>query len=295
MEKNNELIAIYDLMIILFSIAAGTIARIAVLRADSRQTPSVPNGYFIHMVNGFIAASLGAVFIPALLYKEYAAVTFLVLAIQHFREIRKQEFESLESLEKNGYMPRGKTYIDGISKTFEARNYIALLTSLGTSLAIRLTHPQNIMMMAFVTIIAGTVLSCLMIYLTKGKRIGDICDVYEAKFKLDGATLYVEDIYVTSMLGTVQAQTSFLNEGVAFVVKPKSPKHRLTIENEGQRNAMLFDAVRSYGVKRYQFTRRSFPDGRVVIAFVPMIPNCEGIAEIIRKTPVLESIRKRGN
>ena len=60
-------------------------------------------------------------------------------------------------------------------------------------------------------------------------------------------------------------------EGVAVVVKAREERHRLIVEQLGQRKAMLFDAVRSYGVKRYQFTENSLEDGRVVIAFVPIL------------------------
>ena len=280
-------------MVIVFAIVTGTAARIAVLRADSHQNPSVPTGYFIHLINGFIAACLGAVALPALLSKDFTAVTFLTLAVQHFREIRKQEKESLEQLERTEYSPRGEAYIDGIAKTFEARNYIALLTAFGTVCMIQLIRPKGILLTAIAAVTSGVVLACVMICLTKGKRIGDICDVYEADFELDGASLYVDGVYITGMLGTTNSRALFQKEGVAFVVKPKLPKHRIAIENEGQRHAMLFDVIRSYGVKKYQFTRRNFSDGRVIIAFVPINPDHEGIAAVIRQTPVLESVRKK--
>ena len=292
MDKS-EILAQYDLLVIAFAIVAGTAARIAVLKADSRQVPSVPTGYFIHLVNGFVAAGLGAVAIPALLAKDFAAVTFLALAIQHFREIRKQQKESLEFVERTEYAPRGEAYIDGIAKSFEARNYIALLTALGAVLITRLIHPQGVAALAMVAAASGAALAGIMIYCTKGKRIGDICDVHTADFEVKGASLYVDGIFVSSMLGTPNSQALFAKEGVAFVVKPRSPKHRLAIGSEGQRQAMLFDAVRSFGLKKHSFTRRSLPDGRVVIAFEPIDSNREGIASVIQRTPILESVRMR--
>lgn len=282
-----------DLLVIILAVIMGTAARLATLKADMRQVPSVPNGYFIHLVNGFIAAGLGAVAIPALLSRDFAAFTFLLLAVQHFREIRKQEKECLDALEHTEYTPRGDAYIDGIAKTFEVRNYIALLTSFGTVLILRLTEPESLELMTALAFVSGTVIALIMIRLTKGRHIGDICHVYEANIEMDGAALYADGIYVSRAIGTEAAQKLFLNEGVAFIVKPKAQKHRLTIENEGQTRAMLFDAVRAFGVKQYQFTRRSLPDGRLVIAFVPINPDREGIAAAIRKTPVLESVRKR--
>ncbi|MCA5010925.1 YIEGIA domain-containing protein, partial [Clostridioides difficile] len=99
-------------------------------RIDTRQNPSYPTGGFINIVIGILASFLGAVAIPSLLNKEFTAVTFIALAIQHFRDVRKTEKESLEDLEKTEYSKRGAAYIDGIAKTYESRNYLSLLTSL---------------------------------------------------------------------------------------------------------------------------------------------------------------------
>src|SRR5699024_12165990 len=108
-----------DLTIIIVAITIGTFARILLLKEDVRQYPSFPNGYFINIVIGFVAASLGAVAIPALMSKNFVAVTFLSLALQQFREVRKMEKERLTDLEKTEYTYRGAAYIDGIDKTFE--------------------------------------------------------------------------------------------------------------------------------------------------------------------------------
>ncbi len=97
MEKT---LAFHDLFIILCGIVMGTIARAITLRIDTRQNPSYPTGGFINIVIGILASSLGAVAIPSLLNKEFTAVTFIALAIQHFRDVRKTEKESLEDLEK---------------------------------------------------------------------------------------------------------------------------------------------------------------------------------------------------
>jgi len=66
------------------------------------------------------------------------AVTFLALTIQQFRDVRKMERDSLKGLENTEYTARGNTYIDGIAKTFEARNYFALVVSFATALTIQL-------------------------------------------------------------------------------------------------------------------------------------------------------------
>ncbi|HML48839.1 MAG TPA: YIEGIA domain-containing protein [Clostridia bacterium] len=291
--KGAETLENYDLIIILCGMVMGTIARFVTIRIDSRQVPSYPSGYLINLVTGFIASALGAVAIPALLSKDFTAVTFLALAVQHFRDVRKQEQESLETLEHSEMARRGAGYIDGIAKTYEARNYISLLTSLGTVWILTLAGFRQTFAILALAAAAGGAILCLLVNFTKSKRIGDICDISQGAIEVRGGSLYADGILVTDMLGTEIAQKLFREEGVAAVIKPRSQRHRLIVEQTGQQKAMLFDAVRSYGVKRYQFTQQNMEDGRVVVAFVPILRDAQGILESIRATPILESGRKR--
>lgn len=285
-------ISMITLVRILLGILMGTVARFVTLRIDLRQVPSYPNSYFINLVNGFFAASLGSVAIPSLLSNDFAAITFLMLAVQHFRDIRRQIQESLEQIDPSGFVPRGSAYIDGISKTFEARNYICLLTSLGTVLALYLTMNENLWINAATALVTGSVLIWCMVRFTKGKRIGDICTIHLGEISVQDSDLYVDGIWVTAMLGLDKRQKLFLDEGVALVATPKAEKHRLTLEHDGQRAAMLYDAARSFGTKELSFMKRSLSDGRVVIAFVPIIKDEEKILRAVRNTPILESVRK---
>jgi len=288
-----EVLEGYDLVIILCGIAAGTIARFVTVRIDSRQAPSYPNAYLIQLVTGFIASALGSVAVPALLAKDFTAFTFLALAVQHFRDVRKQEQESLTSLESSEMAERGGGYIDGIAKTYESRSYISLLTALGTVSILTAIDLKQTAANIAIAAASGALFIWLLVRFTSGKRIGDICDLAEGKIEVRDGSLYVDGIYVTNQLGTEKAQKLFREEGVSVVVKPRMEKHRLIVEQAGQRNAMLFDAVRSYGAKRYKFTEFEMTDGRVVIAFVPILRDPQGILDAIRATPVLESGRKR--
>lgn len=295
MSSASDVISIMTLFRILLGILMGTVARFATLRIDSRQVPSYPNSYFINLVTGFFAASLGSVAIPALLSDDFAAVTFLMLAVQHFRDIRKQIQESLEQLDSVGFAPRGSAYIDGIAKTFESRNYICLLTSLGTVLALYLVMSQNAWINLAIALMTGSALICFLVHFTKGKCIGDICSLHFGEIDIRGAELFVDDIWVTAMLGLEKRKRMFIEQGVALVASPKSEKQRLTLENEGQQAAILYDAARSFGTKELYFTKRSLSDGRIVIAFVPIIKDKEKILAAVRNTPILESVRKRSH
>lgn len=113
MDKGH-LLESYVLLFIFTGILVGFISRWWMLRGDVRQYPTFPNGYLIHLTTGFIAAAMGSVAYPALLGKNYVAVTFLALAIQQFRDIRKMEKDTLHSLERDSYAPRGESYIDGL-------------------------------------------------------------------------------------------------------------------------------------------------------------------------------------
>ena len=293
MSVASDAISAITLARILLGILMGTAARFATLRVDSRQVPSYPNGYLIHLVTGFFAACLGSVAIPSLLSNDFAAITFLMLAVQHFRDIRKQIQESLEQTDPVGFAMRGSAYIDGIAKTFEARNYVCLLTSLGTVFTLYVAGSENLLTNVCIALAIGAGLAWGMVHFTKGKCIGDICTLSFGNIEVQGAELYVDGIWVTAALGLEKRQKLFIEEGVALVATPKSEKQRLTLENNGQRAAILYDAARSLGTKELLFTKRSLADGRVVIAFVPIIKDKEKLLATVRNTPILESVRMR--
>ncbi len=270
----------------------GTIARVITLVIDYRQNPSYPNGQFINIVTGFVAAALGSVAIPAIVEKDFTAITFLAVGIQHFRDIRKIEGESLGKLEHTEYAKRGEAYIDGIAKTYEARNYISLLTSLITVFAMKVSGLSDAFLLVLLGLAVGLASVFIMKSLTKGKTVGDICTVKPGKITVDGSELHVDGMYVSSILGTDRSRELLLNEGLAVVVEPKKPVFRITLENYGQRQAMLFEAVRALGVKRYKFTRRNFTQGKIAIAFVPIISDMDIFIAAVRNTPILENSRK---
>ncbi|TWD96378.1 hypothetical protein FB550_11126 [Neobacillus bataviensis] len=281
-----------QVILIVTSLIIGTLARIITIKEDFRQYPSYPNGYLIHLVLGFVAAALGAVAIPALMTKNFIAVTFLTLAIQQFRDVRKSERDSLKDLENTEFAYRGDAYIDGISKTFESRNYFSLIVALGCAITIQLVDSKS----SLINIISGAIVGFILIYIlkrfSKGKTIGDISEVKEGKIEVKNHELFVDGIYVTNLLGTENASKLFQEEGRAVVIFPRQEHFRVTLENFGQRQAALFEATKTLGVKRYHFTRRDFNDGRVVIALVPIINDIDGLIEVVKKTPLLESSKK---
>lgn len=286
-----EFLATSDLRTIITAIIIGTLARIITLKEDFRQYPSYPNGYLIHLITGFVAASLGAVALPALLSKNFIAVTFLTLAIQQFRDVRKMEKESLNDLEETEFTYRGKAYIDGIAKTFEARNYFSLVVALVTSITIKIV-PVKGWVSIIIGIAVGLISLFFLIRISKGKTIGDIAQVKTGKIEVKGSELFVDGMFISNQLGSDQAQKLFKDEGMAVVISPNENHFRINLDNFGQRQAALFEATRTLGLKRYHFTRRDFENGRVVIALIPIKRDMDAFIEVVKKCPLLESVKK---
>jgi uncharacterized membrane protein YeaQ/YmgE (transglycosylase-associated protein family) len=293
--KTIEQLSYTDIVLIIAGVLMGTIARIITLQVDNRQNPSFPGGVFNNLVTGFIASILGAVAIPALIAKDFTAVTFLALAIQHFREVRKIEGESLSRVEYAEYTKRGEAYIDGIAKTYESRNYISLLTALFTVLVMRIFYTDILYVDGAIGFVTGICFVFVVKFFTKGKTIGDICTITTGKITIENSDLSIDGMFVSNLLGSDVSRDMFLNEGVGLVVTPKKSIYRVTIDNYGQRQAILYEAIRSVGVKRYKFMRKSFDTGKLLIAFVPIINDVNSLISSAKKTPVLENSRKNNS
>ena len=283
-----------DMYILATGIIVGTIARLATLKVDSRQVPSYPTAYFNNIFLGFVAATLGSVAIPALLTQDFVAVTFLTIAVQEFREVRTAERESLGKLEHTEFTQRGEAYIDGIAKTFESRNYISLITSMITVLVMEILKRSNTLLQIICGAAAGTITMLLIYRFTKGKTIGDICEIAPGKIEVRGSELYVDGMYVTNYLGTDHSREIVQNDGIAIVLTPKDEKSSIVLENYGQKQAVLFEAVRILGVRRYKFSRKNYTSGKIIIAFVPIIKDMNKLVKAVSHTPILENSRKIG-
>jgi hypothetical protein len=285
-------LSLSDIYIIVTGIVMGTAARLYTMRVDLRQIPTYPSAYFNNIILGFIAAALGAIAVPAILARDFVAVTFLTVAVQQFRDIRTSERESLEQLEETEYVKRGEAYIDGISKTFESRNYISLITALLSVLAIRIAGSDVMLINIAVGILVGIIVLYVSYRFTKGKNVGQFCKVELGKIDVRGSELYVDDMFVTNYLGTERSRELFRNEGLAVVITPSDPRSRVSLENEGQRQAIMFEAIRALGLKRYKFMKRNFNSGKIIIAIVPIIKDGDMLITSIKNTPILENSRK---
>jgi hypothetical protein len=273
---------------IVFGIIAGTIARIIMLRTDYRQYPTYLHGKVIHLSLGFIAASLGAVAVPAIMEMEFTAVTFLTVAATQFREVRNMERNTLTEIDEFELVPRGKTYIEGIALSFESRNYLVIFTALIGTLFYLVWH--------IYAAIVG-VLLCMLISrgLMSGSTIKEVVDIKYHELHFEGAGLYVDNIYIMN-IGLPERQEEILKYGMGFILEPKNMNEINTVGNLGQRQAILHDVSVSLGIFRDSGTpalspliKRDLDDGRLGVFVLPQVRSKEKAMQVIGAVPVLEN------
>ncbi len=271
---------------------AGVLARIIMLRIDYRQYPTYPHDVITHIALGVIASVIGAVFIPALVLKEYTAVTFLAVAAEQFRNVRNMERETLTKLEENEIVPRGIDYVEGIARTFEARNYLTIFTALLVS--------GFILWLGWIYATAVFVLILIIVcYLKTGKVVGDIAEVVLEEIYFDGPFLKISDIYLMNV-GYPPDREKILAEGMGVLIKPKDDNGRAILHNLGQRQAIVHTAAALLGTKKEvgepEFTplaRKNIDTGEIGLFILPLEKDFECLRKIIERTPVLESASRK--
>ncbi|HHW44224.1 MAG TPA: hypothetical protein GXX25_10565, partial [Desulfotomaculum sp.] len=224
---------------------------------------------------------------------DFTAVTFLALAASQFREIRSIERKTLENLEENELVGRGSDYIEGIARTFEARNYLVMATALLTSIAHELGKWPAALVLAVLAILFARAFMA-------GETIGDICEVVPARlwFNKDGV-LMVEDIGFVN-IGLREMREKIVAEGLAVLIRPKNADARATIHDLGQRQAIAHTVAVLLGTKKdvdlpeYTPMARKNPDtGEVGLYTVPVEKDMEALILAVKRAPVLESARSR--
>ncbi|BCJ85367.1 YIEGIA family protein [Effusibacillus dendaii] len=283
--------SVYTKMILVGAII-GVITRLYMLRTDHRQYPTYPHGRVIHIALGFIAASLGAVAVPALFDHNYTAVTFLTLAAQQFRDVRNMERQMLLNVDQNELVPRGITYIEGIAMVFESRNYLVIATAFLSSLATYFFHWYG-------GAAVGLIALALFARFMSGDVVGDIAFLHAGDLRFDGPNLYVDDIHIMN-IGLKDSQEHILQKGIGIVLIPKNANARTTLAHLGQRQAIIHEVSTILGVYRDSGTPSFAPlskldldSGKLAFFLLPLERDLEAAKGVILRSPVLEnSIRK---
>lgn len=288
-------------LIFITALVMGTTARMLMMKVDYRQYPTYPQAYLSHFTLGMIAAGLGAVAIPAFLEKEYVAITFLALAAQQFRDVRNMERQSLDNIEPTELVPRGTAYIEDIAKAFEARNYLALLTAITTGLGVligeyfKLPFPVKVVL----GVIFGSITILGIRKMLRGRAIEDIAEVVPAEISFEGPILVIAGVKVMN-IGLKESQKIYLEKGTAVEIIPKDEVAAAILSNIGQRQAIQHNASTQLGIRKDvdepDFTpiaRRNSENGHIVMAIITMNPSIDCLVEVVKRTPVLESSKRK--
>ncbi|KXG75955.1 YIEGIA family protein [Thermotalea metallivorans] len=288
-------------VIIIPSLAMGLLARLYMIRIDHRQYPSYPQGLISHLTLGVIAAALGSVALPALLSKEFGAVTFLALAAQQFRDVRNMERQSLDNIEPTELVPRGTAYIEDIAKAFEARNYMVIITSLVTSIFIYLVQWRKgaALVQVLIGILAGIFTMILLKKMLKRQTIAEIAEVKAGKIHFEGPLLMVNDTAIMN-IGLKSARKIYEENGIAIEIIPKDANANATLANIGQRQAIQHNVTVHLGIRKDvdepEFTpiaRRNPHNGNIVMAIVPAEKDMDLLIAAVKGTPVLETAKRK--
>ena len=281
-----------DYHAILTGVLAGVLTRFYLLRVDYRQYPSYPHGYISHLFLGLVAAGLGAVAVPALFKKDYVAVTFLALAAQQFRDIRNMERETLMQLDRSELVPRGNDYIEGIARVFEARNYMVMGVALAVSATTFFSQP-------IYGVAVGLVAILLASWMIPGEMVGDIARVELAEIEFRGPLMVINEVVMMNV-GMPQHREKILREGIGAVIHPNDDNARATLDNIGQRQAIIHVAASLLGTKReiseqeyFPLARKQIDTGSLSIFILPNEPDRELLPLAIRRTPLLESSKRK--
>ncbi|HBG08774.1 MAG: YIEGIA family protein [Limnochordia bacterium] len=278
--------------------SAGFLARLYMLRRDYRQYPSYPQGWAVHLFVGFIGAAIGAVIVPAVIEKEYAAVSFLILAASQFREVRNVERATLGAMESTELVKRGTAYIEGIARVFEARNYLSIWVALSVAVVSAIWRGALWGRLAACALV-GWLVTLLLSQLMQGDRVGDIATVELAELRFEQALLKVEETVMMNV-GLQTARSVYIERGLAAKITPKGPNAKATLANLGQMQAIAHDVSAMIGVymdvgeqEFIPMVRRNPASGCLYLVMVPSQDDPDAFLTAVRRVPVLEgAVRK---
>ncbi len=275
-----------------FGMALGVLTRIAVLRSDFRQYPTYPHGYTTHIFLGAIASLAGSGAVAALIDGDWTAVSFFLLVSENFRGIRSMERDGLKALEDDELVTRGTEYIEDISRVFETRYYVVILVAASATLGYEHGRaPMGLGLAAAALVLA--------VALMHREHIGNTADISIAPVRIDGADVWVGDIFIMNV-GLHESRDFIAKHAIGAILTPKTDTARDTISNRGQRQAFLHDATAILGVRKDadtpEFTpmaKRDLETGRVGVYFVPMDRDEDALVRVLSNSIVLESARGR--
>ncbi|MGL5330804.1 MAG: YIEGIA domain-containing protein [Peptostreptococcaceae bacterium] len=282
------------------ALAIGTLCRVFVLRVTDKQYPARPQDYLEQLITAGLSASLGAIVMPALIDKEFAALTFFAVGIQQFQGLASQERITLENLDNDEIVAKGGAYVEEISSTYETRSYISLFSALVASIiyifSARL-YGFGPLLCTIGAIIGGIVVGIIFRFILRRDSIGDVADVVPAKIHFDESVLMVNDVVIVN-IGLKNTKDKYLKNGIALEIKPKNIADFGIINDTGQRQAILHNMFIHLGINKdvdevdiLAISRTDLDKRTVLIPYIPILKDIDAAIEVIKSTPIIETAK----
>lgn len=275
----------------------GVLCRGFVLRVTDKQYPSRPQDYLEQIIISGLSASLGAIAFPALIDKEFSALTFFAVAIQQFQGLSQEERITIENIDNTEVVPKGAAYIEEISSTYESRSYISLFSALVASIIyiyFARAYKFGFLPCTILAAIGGAIVGLVFKRFLRRSSIGDIADVVEAKINFDGPILKVNDVFIEN-IGLEDTRSKYLQEAIAIEIIPKNMKSYGIISDLGQRQAVLHNLFIHFGINKdidekdlLATTKVNLGKNTVVIPYLPLVKDMDELIKVVKSTPILE-------
>lgn len=282
------------------ALSIGIICRGLVLRVSDKQYPSRPQDYLEQIIISGLSASLGAIAVPALIDKEFSALTFFAVAIQQFQGLAKQERITIENIDKLEMVSKGSEYVEEIASTYESRSYISLFSALLASITFIISsnkYKLGFIACTILAIIAGSIVGFLFRLYLRRNSVGDIADVVPAKISFDGPLLKVNDVVIHN-IGLDETRKKYIDNGLAIEIKPKDRGSFGTINDDGQRKAILNNIFIHLGIDKdvdekdiLAISKTDLKNNTVVIPYIPILKDMDELIRVTKSTPILETAK----
>ena len=290
--------------IFFIGIVIGLLSRLIMLNLDERQYPTQPNVLVSQIVLAFVASSLGALLIPALIERSYTSVTFLSLAAEQFRQVRSNRRDTLQGLESSQLVSRGNSFIEDIARTYEIRNYMCIVTSFLTVALYYLINSEFKVRDPIALIISslfGLALAYGLRKCVSRRSLGDIAEVSIEKIDfVDTSILKIGDFQGITNVGLKEDREMYLKHAVGIKIRPRgnSYKNASIISYLGQRQVICFNLYSRLGILKDAdepaFTpipRKNPKNQCLYLAFFPTEKDEAKIIEAVKSCPILDSAR----
>ncbi|RDY25558.1 spore envelope protein [Romboutsia weinsteinii] len=290
--------------IFFIGLAIGLTSRIIMLNLDQEQYPTQPNMLLSQLVLAFVASSLGALLVPALIERSYTSITFLSLAAEQFRQVRANRRNTLQNLEDLQLVTRGNSFIEEIARTYEVRNYMCIITSCLTvgmfyliKAELNMAETSNLILSSA----SGLILAFLLKKVLRRQSIGDIADVVPAEISfVNGSIMKIGELQGITNIGLEVDRERYLNKGIGIEIIPKDKNYTNAgiLFDPGQRQAIMYNLYSRLGLYRefnepafVPLPRRNPQNESIMVAYIPMEKDLDKVIEAVKSCPILASAK----